>query len=128
MKEKSSFKFLVILLLLGLCFVLARDLFSGKSSEYKSNKEKASRYYAAADDESADYYRGFLDAVEMFHDDPEVLKDSLAYEIIIERGSDQGIDLCRHDAEYLEGSDAYYEIWQAGFEFGYEEGINGAEY
>ena len=128
MKNDSSLKFFIILLAIGFCFVLLRDLVSGKSAKFESYKKDASRYYAAQENESSDYYRGFMDAVEMFRDDPDVLDGSLAYEKIREKGVDDGIDLCRDDPEYLEGSSAYEKIWHAGFEFGYEEGINGVEY
>lgn len=100
MKDNSSFKYFLIVAGVVLIFIFARGLFSGQSSNAKGNKSAASKYYAAGENESADYYRGFMDAVEMF----------------------------RSDSSVLEGSNAYYDIWETGFEFGYEEGINGVEY
>ena len=99
MKDDSSFKYLLVVVALGLCFFLVRSFFNDRSSDYKANKSLASSY-GASNEESADYYRGYADAIEAIRADPELLS----------------------------GSNAYDEIWHAGFEFGYDEGSNGVEY
>lgn len=92
--------FVVAALLLALLIRDGIPYLTGHSASVTDNKKIAVRKYSAPDDESSDYYRGYAAAIEAINENPELLN----------------------------GTNAYDEIWHAGFEFGYEEGINGVEY